>query len=189
MKDADGLIYDLKVLPWSPLGIGMQKISPKDNLISFGITNIGFDLGTEIKVYDTSINQNIYSGFETKAVVTSFYVEFSHEILKKKENHKRFVGIGIYPDLGYYSSKPAISTDFPLSSFYYGMNLAFVPTVISKLSDKISLMLSLPVSLFYMNHSFNTISKPSLPINSQRSSTLNIKTFPLYLRPSLALVF
>jgi hypothetical protein len=185
--NSKGLIYDLNTLPWSPLGIGMQRTGSKDVLIGFGITNLNFDLGTSRYVSDTAGNP--VSEFESKSLLTSFYFELSKEILKKKENHKRYIGLGIYPDIGYHTFEHAPSFDFPTSCFYTGFNLAFVPSTVSRLNDRFSLMLSLPVSLFHLNYSRGKIEDPSLPPASKITSLIDIKTFPLYIRPTLALIF
>jgi len=185
--NSKGLIYEMTTLPWSPLGIGMQRTGSKDVVIGFGITNLNFDLGTSRIISDTAGNP--HSGFETRSLFASFYFEMSKEVFKKKENHKRYIGFGIYPDIGYQTFNTLISTVFPVNCFTSGFNIAFVPSAISRLNDKLSLMVSLPVSLFHLNYSRGRIEDPSLPPASQITSSIDIKTFPFYIRPTLALVF
>jgi len=171
-----------------PLGIGIQKALKKEMQIRFGISGLGFNFRSGLEVTDTSKFQTPYFNYENQSLNSSFYLEFTKQILKKKKHTKCFIGLGIYPHWGFYRSQP-IYTLYPVNLFYYGAELAFLPVVTMDVFKNTVLELSMPVSLLSESNYVTRIENPAWANYGQNIKRFSLQTVPLYLRPCFTLIF
>jgi len=182
----NGAKVEIVINQWSPFGVGYEKQNASGDIFSAGIWGMSFDLGSSTNKW---LNPNEINGGQIiQSFQSNLILESKIKINKKPSSLERFIGLGIYPIIGYYADKPTVSTDYPISVFYTGADVALILATRYRFSDRFAFDVSLPVNFFRLSYNSMREENPIFTVQQQQTATISIESLKFSLRPCFGLV-
>jgi hypothetical protein len=157
--------------------------SPNGNFQELEISRLQFNHSNNavrIQTDSTGQTSDIVIGQKITRIFIAFRYEYDILLFKQKTENKVqwYTGFSASPYFSNSKFSPIVSNLYPTNENKMGVTLSVIPRLHYNVNDRWFVDLNVPVNLFDFNVNVKNDSNPTLPDSQNKTTTLELETFP-----------